>query len=279
VTTTDEDRSLRVAAAVEPLGPDHYSAWLSPYYNVVGHPHGGYLQCVLANAALAAASAAGAHHLHATAVSANFMSAPEPGLAELHTDVRRVGRGVSFVHVTLSQNGHITSEALVTLGILGEDSAARYMDATPPTLAPLDECRQSTGSDEINIMRVIDQRLDPSCADWWTGEVSDRGEVRGWLRLNDGDASWDALSLHFACDAMPPAVFPLGSSGWVPTLQLTSYVRRIPTGEWLRGRQWCTVVADGSFDEHCELFDERDELVASSRQLAMVRFPSSHSAS
>jgi acyl-CoA thioesterase len=276
VTTTDEDRSLLIAAGVEPLGPDHFSVELSPYYNVVGHPNGGYLQCVIANAALAAASDAGAHHLHATAVTTNFMSAPEPGQAQLCTDVRRVGRGVSFVHVTMSQDDHVTCESLVTLGVLSEDSAARYMDATPPTLAPLEECRQSTGSDEINIMRVVDQRLDPASAEWWDGTVSDRGEVRGWLRLNDGVSDWDALSLHFACDAMPPAVFPLGSSGWVPTLQLTSYVRRIPTGEWLRGRQWCTVVADGTFDERCELFDERGELVAMSSQIAMVRFPSGH---
>ena len=274
MTTSDEERSLRVAAGVEPIGPDHYSVLLSPYYSVVGRPNGGYLQCVMASTALAAASEAGAHHLHATAVTTNFMSAPESGLAELRTDVRRLGRGVSFVHVTLSQNEQVNSEALVTLGVISQDSVARYMDATPPILPPLDECRQSTGSDEINIMRVVDQRLDPSSADWWNGEISERGEIRGWLRLNDGDASWDALSLHFACDAMPPAVFPLGSSGWVPTLQLTSYVRRIPAGEWLRGRQWCTVVADGTFDERCELFDERGELVAMASQLAMVRFPS-----
>jgi acyl-CoA thioesterase len=76
-----------------------------------------------------------------------------------------------------------------------------------------------------------------------------------------------------ASDAMPPATFPLGSSGWVPTLQLTTYVRRVPRSEWLRARQWCVVVADGLVDERCELFDDRDELVASSSQLAMVRFP------
>jgi acyl-coenzyme A thioesterase PaaI-like protein len=249
---------------------------LSPFYSVVGHPHGGYLQCVMANAALAGASAAGAHHLHATAVTTNFMSAPESGMVELRTQVRRVGRGVSFVHVAMTQGGRVTSESLVTLGVLSEDSEARYMDATPPMLAPLQECRQSTGSDEINIMRVVDLRLDPSCADWWNGETSDRGEVRAWLRLDDGDNAWGALSVHLACDALPPATFPLGSSGWVPTLQLTSYVRRIPTGEWLRGRQWCVVVADGTFDERCELFDDRGELVASSSQIAMVRFPSAH---
>jgi acyl-coenzyme A thioesterase PaaI-like protein len=276
VSATDDDLSLRTAAAVEPLGPGRYSIQLSTFYSVVGHPHGGYLQCVMANGALAAASDAGATHLHATAVTTNFMSAPDTGPAELITEVRRVGRGVSFVHVTMTQRGVVTCESLVTLGVLGEDSKARYMDATPPPMASLEDCRQSTGSDEINIMRVVDLRLDPSSALWWNGEFSDRGEVRGWLRLNDGVGPWDAFSLHFACDALPPATFPLGSSGWVPTLQLTSYVRRVPRGEWLQARQWCAVVADGMFDERCELFDERGELVASASQLAMVRFPSGH---
>jgi acyl-CoA thioesterase len=276
VSVIDEDRFLRAAAGVEPLAPGRYSAQLSPFYSVADRPHGGYLQCVMASGALAAASDEGATHLHATAVTTNFMAAPETGSVELITDVRRVGRGVSFVHVAMTQKGLVTCESLVTLGVLREDSTARYMDASPPTMASLGECLQSTGSDEVNIMRVVDLRLDPSSAGWWTGEYSDRGEVRGWMRLDDGDGPWDALSLHFACDAMPPATFPLGSSGWVPTLQLTSYVRRIPTGEWLRARQWCAVVADGTFDERCDLFDERGELVASSSQLAMVRFPSGH---
>ncbi|MGC1419170.1 MAG: thioesterase family protein [Acidimicrobiales bacterium] len=274
MSDTDLDRSLRTAASVEPLGPGRYSARLSPLFSVVDHPHGGYLQCVMASAALAAASDAGASHLHATAVTTNFVSAPETGPVELSTEVRRVGRGVSFVHVAMSQQGVIACESLVTLGNLGEESQARYMDATPPTMASLEECRQSTGSDEVNIMRVVDLRLDPSSAGWREGELSDRGEVRGWMRFDDGGGPWDPFSLHFACDGLPPATYPLGSSGWVPTLQLTSYVRRVPRGEWLRARQWCTVVADGTFDERCELFDERGELVGLASQLAMVRFPS-----
>jgi acyl-CoA thioesterase len=176
----------------------------------------------------------------------------------------------------MSQHGVMTTEALVTLGILREASRPRYVDASPPTIAPLDECRQSTGNDEVNIMRVVDQRLDPTNAAWWNGEISEEGDVRAWLRLSDGDDMWNVLSLHFACDAMPPATFPLGSSGWVPTLQFTTYVHRVPTSEWLRGRQWCVVIADGIVDERCELFDDRDALVASASQIAMVRFPGGH---
>jgi len=246
---------------------------LSEFYTVMGHPNGGYLQCVLGNAALAAASAEGAQHLHVTAITTNYIGSPSCGPAEVRTTVRKVGRGVSFVHVELAQDGQVTTESLVTLGNLHEESDVRYTDTQAPIIAALEDCRQSTGGDEINIMRVVDQRLDPACTTWVDGVLSERGEVMAWLRLNDGEENWGPWSLLFASDAMPPATFPLGSSGWVPTLQLSTYVRRVPRGEWLRVRQWCVTIADNLVDERCELFDEAGELVASASQLAMVRFP------
>lgn len=269
----ENNRSLRDAAAVEPLGPGRYGVTISDDYTVVGRPNGGYLQCVLGNAALAAATDGGAPHVHVTSITTNFMSAPSVGRAELLTDVRRVGRGVSFVHVTMEQESVVTTESLVTLGTLDGDSAIRYMDATPPDVAPREQCLRRTVVEEVKIMGVVDFLLDPSSAGWLDGGRSEKGEVLGWLRLDDGASNWDAWSLLFASDGLPPGTFPLGSSGWVPTLQLTTYVRRVPVGEWLRARQWCIVIADDTVDERCELFDERGEMVASSSQLAMVRFP------
>ena len=272
----EQGRALRAAAAVEPLGSGRFSANLSSFYTVVGHPHGGYLQCVMASAALAGASEEGATHLHATAVTTNFINAAKPGAVELRVEVRRVGRGVSFVYVSMIQDDVLAVESLVTLGTLRDDSSVRYQEATMPVIDALEKCRQSTGNEEINIMRVVELRLDPSCTRWWNGELSTQGEVRGWLRMNDGEASWDAWNLLFAGDALPPATLPLGSSGWVPTLQLTSYVHRVPTSEWLHGRQWAVVIADGFLDQRCELFDDTNQLVASSSQLAMVRLPGGH---
>lgn len=267
------DRSLRAATALEPRGDGHYALTLSPAYTIMGHPHGGYLQCVMAGAALAGASDEGSAHVHATSITSNYVRALELGEVALRTEVRRIGRAVSFVYVALTQGDEVAVESLVTLGTLHDDTPLRYLDATVPALPALARCRRSTGSDELNIMRVVEQRLDPDSATFWDGHVSDRGEVRGWLRLDDGEATWSPASLLFAGDALPPATFPLGSSGWVPTLQLTCYVHRVPQGEWLRARQWALVVADGMVAEHCELFDETDALVASSSQLAMVRFP------
>jgi len=274
MTDNENYRVLRVAASIEPLGAGRYQADISESYTVAGHPNGGYLQCLLASGALAAASDDGSSHQHATAVAANYSTAPTIGPAQLLTEVRRVGRGVSFVHVTLVQDERVTTEAVVTLGTL-RDSAYRYMDADVPEVAPIEECVNLVASEE-SIHQILDLRLDPACTGFMTGTTSLDGQVTGWMRLNDGDTSWDAWSLLFAADAMPPATFPLGSSGWVPTLQMTTYVRRIPVGEWLRARQWCVVVADDLVDERCDLFDERGELVASSSQLAMVRFRASH---
>ncbi len=257
---------------MEPVGPGVYSAQLSPFFTVMGHPHGGYLQCVIASAALAGASEQGSTHLHATAVTTNFVIAPEVGTAELRVEVRRVGRGVSFVYVTLHQKGQLATESLVTLGPLRDESTVRYQYMRPFDLAPLEMCRPSNASDEINISSVLELRFDPAVTGFWDGQLSHTAEVRGWLRL-EGESVWDAQSLLFAGDALPPATMPLGSSGWVPTMQLTSYVRRVPKSEWLRGRQLAVVIADGLVDERCELFDETGQLVASSTQLAMVRLP------
>jgi acyl-coenzyme A thioesterase PaaI-like protein len=268
-----ESRSLRDAAAVDPIGPGRFAVDIADDYTVAGHPNGGYLQCLLANAALAAASDEGSAHVHATAVTTNYVTAPNVGSAELHTSVRRVGRSVSFAHVELVQDGALTTESLVTLGTLADDAAVRYLHPRPPTLAPIGECLRRTVVEEIKLMNVVDFRLDPSSAGWLDGERSELAEVKGWLRLSEDVGVWDPWSLLFASDGLPPATFPLGSSGWVPTLQLTSYVHQIPMGEWLAARQWCVVITDGVVEERCELFDSRDQLVATSSQLAMVRFP------
>jgi acyl-CoA thioesterase len=273
MTSGEEGRALRGAASVEPLGDGRYGATLSQFYSVMDHPHGGYLQCVVASAALAEASAHGSKHVHVSALTTNFVNAPTLGAAELRVELRKVGRSVSFVYVAMSQGGELTLESLVTLGTLRDESTVRYQAAPVFELPAREIARQSTGRDEVNIMRVLELRLDPATSGWWEGQLSPLGEVRGWLRLDDGEASWDPWSLLFAADALPPATMPLGSSGWVPTLQLTSYIRRVPRSEWLRARQWVVSVADGLVDERCELFDDDGQLVAASSQLAMVRLP------
>jgi acyl-coenzyme A thioesterase PaaI-like protein len=268
------DRELSRAAAVDTLGEGRFSVDLSTYWTVMGRPNGGYLQCLLANAAVTRARELGSGHTTATAITTNYVGAPKVGPGEVTVDVRRLGRGVTFAHVRLVEGGELTTESLVTLGRIANDGAPRYGGLRPVPLPPREHCLEAMRSDEVNIGRCVELRLDPSCAGWWRGEVADVAEVRGWIRLVDG--AWDTWTILFATDALPPATFPIGSTGWVPTLQLSSYVRAIPRGEWLRARQYCVVVDGNLVDERCELFDDTDRLVASSSQLAMVRFAPEH---
>lgn len=269
--TTIDPVLLADAAAVNPVGEGRYDVDLARQFTVFDYPNGGYLQCVMANAALAAASEAGAAHVHATAVTTNFVATPVVGPASVTTEVRRVGRSASFVHVTLSQDNEVTTEALVTVGNLSDSSRTRYQGSQPPPIAPLLDCIELPVHEAMSIHHSVELRCDPAGLQWWNGDVG-AGEIQMWMKLTDGGGPWNPWSVLFACDAMPPATLPLGSTGWVPTLQLTSYVRRIPASEWLRARQWCVVVADGLVDERCELFDDTGELVAVSSQLALVRF-------
>ena len=236
------------------------------------HPHGGYLQCVVASAALAEVSAQGSTHLHVTALTTNFVNAPALGAVELTVQVRKIGRSVSFASVFMSQGGVTMLESLVTIGTLRDDSLVRYQAAQPFDLPARTTSYVDPEAIGFSIRQTMEFQFDPATTGWWDGQRSSLGEVRGWLRLR-GEKPWDPWSLLFATDAVPPATLPLGSSGWVPTFQLTSYIRRIPRSDWLRARQWVISISDGLVDERCELYDDEGQLVATSSQLAMVRLP------
>ena len=64
----------------------------------------------------------------------------------------------------------------------------------------------------------------------------------------------------------------IGSSGWVPTLQMSIYVRARPAPGWLGFRMTANLVAGGMVDELCEVWDSRGRVVAQGIQLARVRF-------
>ncbi len=80
----------------------------------------------------------------------------------------------------------------------------------------------------VGLMAALDLRLDP-LTNPFTGAAHEgaRAELRGWTRFRDGREP-DPLSLLFFVDGVPPATLMIGSSGWVPTLQMSAYVRGVP---------------------------------------------------
>lgn len=262
------------ATAVVALGGARYEAGLDERWTIVGKPNGGYLLALMARAALCELTTVTAGQPHVLAASAHYLRAPSPGGAEVVVDVLRTGRSMSQVRARLEQDGQACVEALLTVGALDPAAEPWWQDREPVPLPPETDClrvpAEQPGQARIALYDEIEALLDPVNLGFTTGQPGGTGELRGWLRFRDGHEP-DALTLLFAVDCFPPATLDLGSRGWVPTLELSAYVRALPAPGPLRVRQRARLVEGGLVDEVCEIWDARGRLVAQGTQLARVQ--------
>ena len=243
-----------------------------------GRPNGGYLLAVVARAALAAAELAGATQAHVISASVQYVASPLIGPATVSTEVLRVGRSASQVRATLLQDDKAAVEALFTLGTLQPSGPPLWGEVAPVSLPPEEQCqtlRLASGSEDGGppFRQQVDERFDPATISFAaSGEPGGGGELRSWFRFADGREP-DALSLLFVVDALPPATFDVVTTGWVPTLALSVYVRALPAPGPLRVRFRTGMISDGLADELCEVWDGDGLLVAQSTQLVGIRLP------
>lgn len=254
-----------------------YAAHLDGAWSIAGALNGGYLLALLARAAVTEVSAgrpAGSAPLHPVAATSTFLSAPSPGPAVAAVELLRSGRRTVQARARLLQGGEPRVEVHLVLGKLGDD-AATWDGVAPVVLPPVDECYRlpvhPPGAPfTVDLMGVVDERLDPDCLGFVSGRPTGRGELRGWLALGDpGDS--DVLRLLLAVDALPPATFDLGIIGHAPTLSLSAHVRALPAPGPLAVRQQARLLDSGLVDEVCDVWDSTGRLVAHATQLAMVR--------
>jgi hypothetical protein len=257
-----------VASQIVPAGGGTFGAELDPEWTVGGRPHGGYLLAVMARAAVAVTPA----HPHPLSASAVYASPPEIGSATVSVEVVREGRLVSQVRARLTQREKVLVDTLFVTGALDPSTEERFTDVPPPDVAPIDECERSKtkpmGEDGLVVamLDTVAQYLDP--ASFRNGHA----DLRGWLAFDDG-TPFDPVSLLYVADSFPPATLTLGSVGWVPTLELTTYLRAVPAPGPLRMRQRARVIAGGLVDQVCEAWDSRGRVVVQATQLAAVRMP------
>jgi len=272
------DLSFDAATEVRPTGdPDLFETEVHELWTVGDKPNGGYLLALLGRAALIAGRGDGDPDWEVVSSSITYLRPPGLGPASIHTTLLRRGRSAAHVRAVLVEGGADLVDAVFVLGALPAASV-RY-DAIELLRAPDPEhCARlpprMPGGVHVGIMEVLDLRLDPD-----TMPLADphppadaRAELRGWSRFADGRDP-DPLSQLFAVDAIPPATFRIGSTGWVPTLQMSAYVRARPAPGWLGIRMTANLVAGGVVDETCILWDSRGQVVAQSTQLARLRFP------
>jgi Thioesterase-like superfamily len=128
---------------------------------------------------------------------------------------------------------------------------------------------QTPDGSRVAFMDQLEVRLEPESTGFTTGTPSGRGELRGWLALPH-EEPFDPISLLLAADAFPPATFDIEFSGWVPTLELTVYVRALPAPGPARILQRAQLIDARRVDQSCYVWDRTGRLVADGSQLAGI---------
>jgi Acyl-CoA thioesterase C-terminal domain/Acyl-CoA thioesterase N-terminal domain len=268
-----------VASAVKPAGEGCYEAVLDGAWSIAGKLNGGYLLTVAARAALAEA---GEGHQHPVAATAAFAAPAPAGPALVTVEALRIGRGTSVLRARLSSPGGGTPylDALVTAGRIG-DGEPVVPAPVAPRIPSEERCPRlpvDAGPFRVPMLGVVAERLDPATAGFGVGRPSGAGELRGWVRFDDGREP-DPLALVTVADALPPPSFdvPGLSYGWTPTLQYSVFVRGVPAAGPLLVRTVARSITGGAMDETCDVWDSAGRHVAVAHQLAGVR--SAHSSS
>ncbi|MGO9751825.1 MAG: thioesterase family protein [Solirubrobacteraceae bacterium] len=257
-------------SALAASGPNRFDAEVNPEWTIAGKPNGGYLLAMLGRA-VGSVSA----HDHVIAASAHYLRAPQPGSVVIEAELLRDGRSASQIRARMSQHGQACVEALLTTSQLSP-AVVPYWTRGLPEISQVayEDCArllpQTPDGSRVAMLDHIEVRLEPASSGFTTGSPVGRGELRGWLTLPNNE-SFDPASLLFAVDAFPPATFDIEFSGWVPTLQLTVYVRALPAPGPVRVLQRAQLIDAERVDEACYVWDRTGRLVAHSNQLAGVR--------
>jgi hypothetical protein len=257
-------------SALAATGPGCFDGELNPEWTIAGRPNGGYLLAMLGRAAASVSP-----HGHVIAASAHYLHAPQPGPVVIEAELLRGGRSASQVRARMGQDGKACVEALVTTSEL-DGAAIPYWDQGLPQVSQVayEDCvrllpRTPDGS-RVAILDQIEVRLEPESSRFTTGSPSGRGELRGWLALPN-DEAFAPTSLLFAVDAFPPATLDIELTGWVPTLELTVYVRALPAPGPVRVLQRAELIDAQRVNESCCVWDRTGRLVAHGSQLAAIR--------
>jgi acyl-CoA thioesterase len=209
------------------------------------------------------------------AVSAHYLAPCRAGTLLLTPHPGRQGRRHATVAATGHQSGQSVVQVTATFTDLAESAlGSDRIETTAPSLPAPEDCAPRRGFAQEGLGRRVDLRLHPEDAAFGDGRPSGHSRTRGWVRLADGRPP-DGLTLLLFADVFPPAAFNTGLPvGWVPTVQLTVHVRARPSPGWIRAAFTTRAIAGGYLEEDGELWDDRGQLVAQSRQLAVASRPS-----
>jgi hypothetical protein len=243
------------------------------------------------------------NHKEILTANVHFMSSTLPGSCTCHVHVLKSGKTTSTIQASIYQNKKETIRSLATCGNLTLASKTgpnltNLSDAVPPILPPFSDCvRVDAGDNTPNSVRSRihcfvksktavqykgcrltkqDGSFDEATLLEREKAVRDKGaDYSGYMMFEDGHEIMLADSPIFL-DAGVPPILGAYVTGWVPSINWTVQYMHHPSkrnnksSTLLKFRFKTRRVTGGFLEEDGELWDEDGNLVAVSRQLAMV---------
>jgi acyl-CoA thioesterase len=263
VTAFDDDTNL-----VE-VGDGVFEGRIHDRWWIARGPHGGFLAALMMSALT---RALGDAERAARSLTVHFITPPVLGPVTIATRVERVGRSRTSLSARMEQDGRTAALALAAFSLPW--TAVEFSEMVMPNVPPPASLE---GARPDGLAPAF---LDNFDARWALGDMpfsrSRRAVSGGWLRLAEPRVV-DGIAIAALADAWVPSVFPrLSGFVPVPTLDLTVHFRRaVPLAEAAADDFYLSVfrarvAAEGFFVEDGDLWSERGELVAQTRQLAVM---------
>ena len=256
----DNDTELREIA------PSVYSGTISENWLINNNPNGGYLIAILAKA-----MADKSQKKSTPIITANYISRCKPGIIEVSVEEITVSKQFNRYEAKLFQDGDEKVRAFGTFTDKNLGCTINRNESPPPVLEDRRDCIGMPSIPGYTVFENLELLLDPACAGWLQGNLSDVSENKGWIRFRK-QRRHDIFSLLQIADSIPPAAFVCqGVTAWVPTIELSVSIRNIPETEWLRCKLRTRHITCGLLEADAEVWDDAGNLAAISRQIAQFR--------
>ena len=269
------------AMTLREIDPGVYEGELNKHWTIGPKVHGGAMLALCANAArtVCGGRSGGLEPvLQPVSVSASFLWAPDPGVMQLVTSIRKRGRRISVVGVELVQGSRTAVHAVVNLGepehfppggqaapLLSANPVVDLMAPEPPDgIAPIGAGHPLAGL--VHLGEGCDVR--PVLSTMGPSTDGRPPVIQMWARPRG--VAPDALFALMCGDLSAPVTFAVERTGWAPTVQLTAFLRSLPADGWLRIIATCTEIGHDWFDEDHTVVDSLGRIVVQARQLAIV---------
>ena len=245
-------------------------------YFVGNTPHGGYLMAIMHKALINILP-------HSTAISSSvqYLDRINAKPFELEVETFKTSRGSSSGIVKLKQDDRICTT------FTGTCSDFEFMKGYDDLQKPLPEIFKDKDKkdyvqmnyDKISkgftpaFIQQLECSIHPDHA-WWnrasdSHDENNEARCSAFLEMEGGVP--DQFCLSFYSDILPPVVCnKYGPLGWIPTITLTTHIRRMPTTSVLYADFIASDLNKGYFEQDCNIWDLDGNLVASSRQLTRI---------